>query len=190
MIATESARMAVLLLLGLSVLWLVILIARNETATIARAIITTIVLGLAFFYLNGTKLQTLSFKGIKNDLFPPKPLHLSYEKREGFIGNQLRTVYAFADPGPELVLTMEEGGKSLDIVDIDPLNRVLVYIGLPPVKRGMQELSTLTGSTLDANKYRWDDYELGTLIVERGICRDVNTTRTFPCIDLITILRR
>ncbi len=190
MIATESARTAVLILLGLSVLWLVVIIARNDTATIVRAIVTTVVLGVMFFYLNGTKLQTLSFKAIKNDLFPPKPLHLLYDKRESFAGNQLRTVYAFADPGPELVLTMEEGGKSLDITDIEPLNRVLAYVGLPPVKRGMQELSTLTGSTLDANKYRWDDYELGTLIIERGICRNVNTTSTFPCIDTITILRR
>jgi hypothetical protein len=190
MIATETARTAVLVLLGLSVFWVIILIVKNDTATIVRAIITTVILGLAFFYLNQTKLQTLSFKSIKNDLFPPKALHLSYEKHESFSGDQLRTVYAFAEPGPELVLSMEEGGKSLAITDIDPLNRVLEYMGLPPVKRGTAELSTITGSLLDSNRYRWDDYELGILIVERGIGRNVDTTSTFPCIDTITILRR
>jgi hypothetical protein len=190
MIATESARLGILVLLGLSVLWVIVCVVKNDTATIVRAILTAVVFGIIFFYLNQTKLQTLSFKAIKNDLFPPKPLHLSYEKRETIVGNQLRTVYAFDEPGPELVLSMEEGGKSLSIEDIDPLNRVLKYIGLPPVKRGVPQLSSITGSTLDSDRYQWDDYELGTLIIERGICRNVDTASTYPCIDTITILRR
>ncbi|HYA48311.1 MAG TPA: hypothetical protein VEG35_01315 [Burkholderiales bacterium] len=190
MIATETARTAVLVLLALSVFWVIILIVKNDTTTIIRAIITTVVLGVVFFYLNQTKLQTLSFKSIKNDLFPPKPLHFLYEKRESFSGDQLRTVYSFAEPGPEFVLSMEEGGKSLAVTDIDPLNRVLAYLGLPPVKKGTPELSTITGSTLDANRYRWDDYELGVLLIERGICRNIDSASTYPCIDTITILRR
>ena len=190
MIATESARMGILVLLGLAVLWVIVCIVRNDTATIIRAIITALVFGIVFFYLSQTKLQMLSYKAVKNDLFPPKPLHLSYEKRETIIGNQLRTVYSFAEPGPELVVSLEEGGKSLSITDIDPLNRVLEYMGLPPVKRGVPQLSSLTGSTLDSSRYQWDDYELGTLIVERGICRSADTTSTYPCIDSITILRR
>ncbi|HVP92065.1 MAG TPA: hypothetical protein VMS75_12720 [Terriglobales bacterium] len=190
MIATETARTVLLVLLALSFLWVVVCIVRNDTGTIVRALVTTLLVGIAFFYVHQTKLQTLSFKSIKNDLFPPKPLHLLYERRESITGDVLRTVYSFSEPGPELVLSMEDGGNSLSITDIDPLNRVLEYVGLPPVKRGARELSLITGSGLDANKYQWDDYALGTLIIERGICRNVTSASTFPCIESITILRR
>jgi hypothetical protein len=190
MIATETARSVLLVLMGLSVLWVVICIVRNDTGTIVRALITTVLVGIVFFYVHQTKLQTLSYKSVRNDLFPPKPLHLLFDKRESITGDVLRTVYAFTDPGPELVLSMEKGGKYLAVTDIDPLNRVLEYVGLPPVKHGTNELSAVTGSNLDVNKYRWDDYELGTLIVERGICRNVASVATFACIETITVLRR
>lgn len=190
MIATETARTAILVLLGLAVFWVVICIIKNDTATIIRALITTVLLGIVFFYLNQTKLQTLTYKGVKNDLFPPKPLHAVFEKREMISAGESRTIYSFSEPGPELALSMDEGGKTLSITDIDPLNRILVYVGLPPVKKGAPELSSITGSSLDVDKYRWDDYELGTLIVERGICRNVTTTSTYPCVETITVLRR
>jgi hypothetical protein len=73
------------------------------------------------------------------------------------------------------------------VTNIAPLNRVLKYIGLPPVKHGIRELASITGSTLDANLYRWDNYELGVLTVERGICRNVTTAESFPCIESITV---
>jgi hypothetical protein len=189
MVITATARTFILVLLGLSVAWVIACVIRNDMATIVRAMITMILLGVVFFYLNQTSLKTLTVKSIKNDLFPPKPLHLAYEKRDVLVGDQLQTVYAFADPGPELILSMDEGGKYLTISDIEPLNRVLQYIGLPPVKRGTHELVAVTGSNLDADKYRWDDYELGVLTIERGICRNVMTTATYPCIEKITLLR-
>jgi len=190
MIATETARTAILLLLGLSVLWVVVCIVRNDTATIVRALIVTVLLGVVFFYLNQTKIETLSYKSVKNDLFPPKPLNVSFQKRDTFVNGVAQTIYAFGDPGPELVLSMGDGGKSLSVTDVDPLNRVLEYVGLPTVDHGAPELSTVTGSNLDADKYRWDDYELGTLIVERGICRNVTTANTFSCIQAIVVIRR
>jgi len=190
MVATETARTVILVLLGLAVLWVIACVVRNDMATIVRALIVLLLLGITFYYLNQTKLQTLTFKAVKNDLFPPRPLNISFEKHENYVSGQLQTTYTFAEPGPELVLSMDEGGKSLTISDIDPLNRVLAYVGLPPVKRGVRDLSAITGSNLDTDKYRWDDYELGTLTIERGICRNVTTTATYPCIEAITVLRR
>jgi hypothetical protein len=189
MVATETARTVILVLLGLAILWVIACVVRNDMATIVRALIVLVVLGITFYYLSQTKVQTLTFKAIKSDLFPPKPLHLSFEKRESYVAGTLQTTYSFAEPGPELVLSMDEGGKSLTISDVEPLNRVLAYVGLPPVQRGVRELSSVTGSNLDADKYRWDDYELGTLIIERGLCRNITTTATYPCIEVITILR-
>jgi hypothetical protein len=190
MISTETARTIILVLLGLAIVWVIICIVRNDMATIARALIVMVLLGIVFYYVSQTKLETLSYKSIKNDLFPPKPIHATFEKRDTYVAGALRTTYLFAEPGPELVLSMEEGGKYLTIKDIDPLNRVLEYVGLPPVKRGVRELSAITGSSLDTDKYRWDDYELGILTIERGICRNVATTSTYPCIQAITVQRR
>jgi hypothetical protein len=189
MVTTETARTVILVLLGLAVLWVIACVVRNDMATIVRALIVMILLGITFYYLNQTKLQTLTYKAVKNDLFPPKPLHASFEKRESYVAGELQTVYTFAEPGPELVLSMDEGGRSLNISDVDPLNRVLAYVGLPPVKRGARELASITGSNLDTDKYRWDNYELGVLIIERGICRNVATTATYPCIQAITVVR-
>ncbi len=190
MIATETARTAILVLLGLSIFWVVVCVIRNDTATIVRALIVTVLFGVVFFYLNQTKIQNVSYKSVKNDLFPPKPLNVAYQKRDAVINGVAQTIYAFADPGPELVLSMDDGGKTLSVTDVDPLNRVLEYVGLPPVDHGTPQLSTLTGSNLDTDKYRWDDYDLGTLVVERGICRNVATTSTFNCIQAITVIRR
>jgi hypothetical protein len=189
MIATETARTAILVLLGLSIFWVVVCVVRNDTATVVRALIVTVLLGVVFFYLNQTKIQTVSWKSVKDDLFPPKPINASYQKTETVINGVPQTIYAFADPGPELVLSMDDGGKTLSVTDIDAMNRILQYVGLPPVSRGAPQLSTVTGSNLDTDKYRWDDYPLGTLVVERGICRNITTANTFNCVQAITVIR-
>ena len=85
---------------------------------------------------------------------------------------------------------MMDGGKYMAIKDVRLLNAVLKYIGLPPVAEGVPELASLTGRTFDADKYRWDDYERGVLLIERGICRDMTTTATFTCIVRITVTGR
>ena len=108
MVATETARTVILVLLGLSVLWVIVCVVRNDTATIVRALIVTVLFGVAFYYLNQTKIPTLSVKSIKDDLFPPKPIHAQFEKRTSYINGVERTIYSFAEPGPELTLSMEE----------------------------------------------------------------------------------
>lgn len=185
--ATETAKVIFMVLFGLSAVWVIACVVRNDMATIIRALIITVITGLGFFYLSHTKLETLSFENVRDDLFPPKPEFWSFEKRETTAGGILTTTFIFAEPGPRLSLSMEGGGKYLTVTDIAPLNRVLKYIGLPPVKHGIRELASITGSTLDANLYRWDNYELGVLTVERGICRNITTAESFPCIESITV---
>lgn len=190
MVATETVKTIFLVLTVLAVVWVVVCIIKNDMATIIRALVVAILMGLGFFYTSNTKLERLSFKAVKNDLFPPKPEYFTYEKRENSVGSETVTTYIFSEPGPRLVLAMEQGGKFLTVEDIDPLNRTLAFVGLPPVTRGVRELSALTGSTLDANLYRWDDYKLGVMTIERSICRNITTTESFPCISSITIRRR
>jgi len=190
MIATETARTIFLVLLGLSVIWVIACIVRNDMQTIVRAMVVMIVVGLGFFYLNQTKLKTISFKAIKNDLFPPKTVYYSYDKHVSMVDLAQQTAYTFAEPGPRFVLDMEEGGKYLSVKDLDPLNDVLKFIGLPPVTHGVRELASITGSSHDVNLYRWDDYQLGILTIERGICHNSRSIETFPCIVSILVRSR
>lgn len=190
MIATETAKMVVLILFGLCILWIIVIIVKNDMQTIARALLVAAVLGLALYYVNQTKLEKLSFTAIKQDLFPVKARAYAFERREGHIDGRPTTTYIFDDPGPPLSLVMMRGGKYMTIKDVRSVNSVLASLGLPPVTEGVPELASITGQSLDTDKYRWDDYEKGILLLERGICRDMTSAQSFTCIARITIRTR
>ena len=190
MVATETVKTVLLVLLGLSILWIVVIVVRNDMQTIVRALIVAALLGLGLFYVGNTELETLSFRAIKEDLFPVKARAYTYAKRESDVAGSPTTTFVFDDPGPPLSLAMMDGGKYMAIRDVRSVNVVLEYLGLPPVKEGVPELAAMTGKTLDADKYRWDDYAKGVLLLERGICRDMTAAQTFPCIARITVTYR
>jgi hypothetical protein len=190
MIATETAKTALLILFGLAILWIVIIVVKNDMQTILRALVVAALLGIGLYYVNQTKLEKLSYTAIKEELFPIKARAYTFDKRESSIDGQTATSFIFKDPGPPLAAVMMDGGKYMAIKDVRLLNAVLAYIGLPPVAEGVPELASLTGRTFDADKYRWDDYERGVLLIERGICRDMTTTATFTCIVRITVTGR
>lgn len=190
MIATETAKTVVLVLFALAILWIVIIIIKNDMDTIVRALLVAAVLGLSLYYLNQTKLETLTFAAIKQDLFPVKARAYPFTRKEERYAGRPATTFVFQDPGPPLPVVMAEGGKYMAIRDVAPINALLEYVGLPPVAEGVPELAALTGSTLDAEKFRWDDYESGVLVIYRGICRDMATARTFPCVSQITVIAR
>lgn len=187
MIATETARTVILALFALSVLWVIVVLVKNDMQTIVRAMIVAAVLGLAFLYVSKTDLQTLSFKAVKEDLFPSKEESFTFNKRESQRDGTTIVTYMFPDPGPRLPLEMEEGGKTLALNDIDRVNRILERLGLPPVTHGVRELASITGKTIDADRYVWEDYKLGRLTIVRGICRDMTTSGTFPCVATLMV---
>jgi hypothetical protein len=190
MVATETVKTILLVLLGLSILWIVVIVVRNDMQTIVRALIVAALLGLGFYYVSNTELETLSFRAVKEELFPVKARAYTYAKREGNIAGSPTTTFIFEDPGPPLSVAMIDGGKYMAIRDVRTVNVVLEYLGLPPVKGGVPELASITGKTLDADKYRWDDYAKGVLLLERGICRDMTAAQTFTCIARITVTAR
>lgn len=190
MIATETAKTALLILFGLCILWIVVIIVKNDMQTIVRALIVAALLGLGLYYVNQTKLETLSFTAVKEELFPVKARAYTFDKRESFVAGTSTTAYIFDDPGPPLSLAMTDGGKYMTIKDVRSVNVVLEYLGLPPVAAGVAELASLTGRTIDADKFRWDDYERGVLLLERGICRDMTSAQSFTCIARITVMAR
>lgn len=190
MIATETAKTIVLVLFALAILWIVIIIVKNDMETMVRALLVAAVLGASLYYLNQTKLEELSFAAIKQDLFPVRAQDYPFTRKEESYSGRPATSFVFQDPGPPLPVVMAEGGKYMVIRDIAPINALLAYVGLPPVDRGVPELAARTGSTLDADKFRWDDYERGVLVIYRGLCRDMASARSFPCVSQITVISR
>ena len=190
MVATETVKTVVLVLFGLCILWIIIVVVKNDMQTIVRALLVTAVMGLALYFLNQTKLEKLSYTAVKNELFPVKTRNYAFEMQEGHIAGRLTTTYIFQDPGPPLPLVMMNGGKDMAIKDVRSVNNVLEFLGLPPVAEGVSELAAITNQAIDADKYRWDNYENGVLLLERGICRDRTATQAFTCIARITIYSR
>jgi hypothetical protein len=190
MIATETAKSVVLVLFGLCILWIIIIVVKNDMQTIVRALLVTAVMGLALFFLSQTKLEKLSYAAIKNELFPVKMRNYAFEKTEAIIAGRTTTTYLFRDPGPPLPLVMMSGGKYMAIKDVRLINSVLKLLGLPPVTEGVSELASVTHVDIDTDKFLWNDYEKGVLLIERGICRDMTATQSFTCIARITVQSR
>jgi hypothetical protein len=200
MIATTTLKTIVMVLFGLTIVWLIKILIKQEFETLVRALIVAVLLGGALFFLQQTKLQTISWKNIKQTVFPEKDLALAYVKDEGRIGGGRYVRYTFPAPtgqegsllgvGPRLKLTMDPNGRNYNITNIEPVNRVLAYLGLPKVKSGIKELSSITGRLSDVNSYRWDDYEGGVLTIERGLCQNKNSLERYHCIVSITVQTR
>ncbi|TRZ91406.1 hypothetical protein D4R89_02930 [bacterium] len=197
MIATTTLKTIVMVLFGLTIVWLVKILIKQEFETLVRALIVAVLFGGAFFFLQKTKLETISWKDIKQMVFPEKAMALGYVKDEGRTGGGRYVRYTFPAPtgeegslfgiGPRLKLTMDPNGRNYNITDIEPVNRVLTYVGLPKVKAGIKELSAITGRLSDVNHYRWDDYEGGVLTIERGLCQNKDSLERYPCIVSITV---
>jgi hypothetical protein len=186
----EILKNIVLVLLGLSVIWLIRVLVRRESENIGRAALVCVLLGAAFFYLQHVRLQRLTFRDIraqiKNTFFPEKPPNYIFQKEEN--ENYIR--YYFESPGPKLSLEMDASQKYFHIKDVYSVNRILQYLGLPKVDRPVRELASITGSANDLDTYRWDDYKLGVLTIIRDICQDRDKLESYQCISNIIIAKR
>jgi hypothetical protein len=197
MIATTTLKTIVMVLFGLTIVWLVKILIKQESETLVRALLTAVFFGVVLLYLQQTKLQTISWKDTKQIIFPEKPLALAYVKDEGRSSGAKYVRYTFPAPtgqegsllgvGPRLKLTLDPNGRNYHITDIEPVNRILTYLGLPEVKTGVRELAAVTGRLADVNSYRWEDYDGRILILERGLCQDKDGLERYHCVVSITV---
>ncbi len=198
MIATSTVLTIITILLVISVVWLFYILIRGRTESLIRTIVFIIILGIIFVYLQNTSLTTLSFKAIRNDLFPPEIPQYQYTVTTSSDLYSYRTIYTFitADilekgstgpPPPELKLVMDPNGRTFTIENPESVNLVLDQLKLPRVRHGVKELFTITGNPTDIGVYRWDDYELGTLFVERALYQQTNTMQSYNAIARIII---
>jgi hypothetical protein len=187
-------RNIILVLLLLCVIWIIRVVAKREFENLLRAALILLLLGVVFYYLQRTESKTLTLSGIraeiKDTFFPEKPPNYIYNKEEGASGRNNYIRYYFESPGPKLSVSYDPKTQYFHIKDVYSVNRILEYLGLPKVKTAVQELASLTGSRNDLTLYRWEDYPLGILTVERGICQDRDRLESYQCIVSIMVWRR
>ncbi|MDW7761864.1 MAG: hypothetical protein SCM96_14655 [Acidobacteriota bacterium] len=187
MIRTATLETILAVLFVIVLLWIFQLLFTRRIEHIGRPLIIAVVLGIAFFFVQTIPDDTIVFEDIKESLFPPKAPDYPFTVSKGTSGRVPVTKYSFPEPGPRLKIRIDDTRKFFHIHDVRPLNRILAYLDLPPVSAGIEELSSLTGRNTDNGIYRWDDYALGVLIVERGLCRNRDSADTFHCIQAITV---
>ena len=105
----------------------------------------------------------ISFCGSEKTLEVPK---YKVDKGTKFRGSTSYVRYTFeGEPKPKLSLASEGA-----IAEVSSINEALRLLNLPEISHGVPELESITGSRMDRGFYYWEDYPLGTLILNRTTC--------------------
>ena len=175
----------------LLMIWLIRLLVKKEYGKFLNILIIIFVIFLAVAFIQSKDKRGVILSKIKSWFSSEKePIDYSYQIKHEKKGSMKLTVYIFNEPRPKLSLSMGSRGKGLHITDISEVNAVLEYLELPKVTSGVPELSTVTGTELDANFYRWENYSDGILILERTMCKDKSKLTFHHCIYTLTVAKR
>lgn len=175
-------------LLLIASIWLLVIIIQKRTGYMFRGMMFFLFVLLALIYFQQSETKRYTLNDLRYALFPKKYLTLNYRMDEDTQGAIAR--YIFEDPKPRIPVSMDSDGRYFHITNITVINEILGRLRLPPIKKGAPDLSSITGSNAHINLYRWDDYALGVLIIERALCRNKETLDTFNCLSSITVRKR
>ncbi len=176
--------------LFLASLWLIRIILKNERRHLFRGLLLFLFFLVVVFYINQSDSRKLTVADVRDMIFAPRELNLQYRLVENAGSSGHITTYFFESPQPPLSVSLDENGKYLHLNNPASLNRVLRALKLPEVPAGAKELASLTGSQLHTSLYRWEDYPLGTLIVEKKVFQNRSTLEYYHCIANIQIRKK
>ncbi len=177
-------------LLFLASLWMIRIIMNNDRRNFFRGMLLFLFLLLVLLYLNQSDSLKLTIADVRDMVFAPRVLDIQYRLVENAGSSGHITTYFFDAPQPPLSVTLDKNGKHLHLNKPESLNRVLRAIKLPEVETGAKELISITGSQLHASLYRWEDYPLGILTVEKKVYQDRGNLDYYHCIANIQIRRK
>jgi hypothetical protein len=177
------------LLLILVSLWLIKIIIKKERRNVFMGMLLFLFLLATFLYLDLKVPEKWAFSDLKETLFPSKQTEIKYSVKQWSTLNNTFTRYTFKKPYPRLGVTLDERGKYFHLKNPGALNRVLKFLNIPEVEEGVQELASLTGSKDDVSRYRWDDYPLGVMVVEKTLSQNKTSLETHQALWRITITR-
>lgn len=176
-----------LVLLALCSFWLIKVIIKKQGDILLRVSLIFIIVFLAFIFFQRSEIGKWTFPEIKQNIFPEKIPPLNYRTEKGSAFGEFRRRFIFDNPRPKLILSLDRKGSYLHLKRISSLNVILRGLDLPPVKHGVNELASITGLRSDIRHYRWNDYPLGVLIVERDLCQYRNRLESYHCLVSLTV---
>ncbi len=183
-----SLTTAASILLILAAIWLIILIIKRQHEYIFRAMVIMLILLLAMIFLRQHETGKLTLPEIKSRLFPKEVPEYVFTVDKGYVGLKQETRYVFREPVPKLSLRLDSSGSYFNISAIKPINDVLKQLNLPQIEESVPELASITGLKTDVNIYRWTNYPMGTLTLERALFKDKDTREVYHGIIRITVL--
>lgn len=184
-----SLTTAASILLILAAIWLIILIIKKQHEYIFRAMLIMLLLLMGLIFLRQHEAGKITWPELKVKLFPGKPPVYNYTVKKGYFGNKMETRYVFQEPRPRLALKLDSSANYFNISDLRPINDALEHLKLPKVEKKVPELASLTGAKGDVNLYRWEDYPLGVLTIERALCQDEDSLDIYQGIITLRILK-
>lgn len=184
-----SLTTAASILLILAAIWLIILIVKKQHEYIFRAMVIILLLLMGLIFLRQHEAGKITWPGLKARLFPGKPQIYNYTVKETHFGNKLETRYVFQPPNPRLSLKLEGSGDYFNISDLKSINDTLEHLKLPKVEKSVPELASLTGAKGDLYLYRWTDYPLGVLTIQRSLCQEKDSLQFYHGIITLSILK-
>jgi len=184
-----SLTTAASVLLLLAAIWLIILIIKRQHEYIFRAMMIMLILLLAMIFLRQHEAGTLTMPQLISKIFPKKTPEYIFTISRAYVGLKEEVRYVFQDPKPRLSLQLDKSGTYFQISDIQPINEVLKQLKLPQIEEAVPELASITRLKTDVNLYRWTNYPLGILTLERAVCQDKQTLEVYNGIVRITLLK-
>jgi hypothetical protein len=185
-----SFRTITAILLILTLLWFLKLMVKKQIEYLFRASLILIFIFLIFIFFQRSEIGKWDVFEIKGKIFPEKIPTLNYHQDREILNEDIKLRYVFKEPKPKLILTLDKRGNYLHLWNFSSLNLVLKALDLPQVHQGVPELASITGSRYDIRQYRWGDYPLGILIIERDLCQDKKNFQSYHCLSAITIKYR
>lgn len=184
-----SLTTAASILLIIAAVWLIILIIKRQHEYIFRAMMIMLILLLALIFLRQHEAGTLTMPQLISKIFPGKTPEYIFTVERGYVGVREEVRYLFRDPKPKLSLKLDKSGTYFQISDLKPINEALRQLSLPEIEEAIPELASITKLKTDVNLYRWTNYPLGTLTLERAVCQDKQTLEVYNGIIRITLLK-
>lgn len=185
-----SFRTITTILLILALLRFLKLMIKKQIEYLFRASLILIFIFLVFIFFQRSEIGKWDVFEIKEKIFPEKTPTLNYHQDREILSDDIKLRYVFKEPKPKLVLTLDKRGNYLHLWNFSSLNLVLKALDLPEVQQGVPELASITGSRSDIRQYRWGDYPLGILIIERDLCQDKKNFQSYHCLSALTIKYR
>jgi len=190
LLSTVSLTDIVGFLLLLASIWLIKIVLKRENEHILRGMMVFLLFLAFFLYLNQGSTEKWTLSDVKDRFFTGQPPDIEFRVETGVSGDRQFTRYIFRDPLPSISLSMGGAGDYFHIKDLEPVNRILRRLDLPPVKQGAPELVSVTGSRTDASIFRWNNYARGILVLEETLVQQRNSLKTYHGVVRITLRAR